>query len=39
MLPIVFGCVVGIVMAAYVISALGHVGEYRDPHDWSDDDE
>lgn len=37
MLPAVIACVVGIVIAAYTISALGAVGRFCDPHDWEDE--
>lgn len=36
MLPFVIAAVTGIVIAAYFIAAIGSVGDYIDPHDWTD---
>lgn len=40
MLPIVFACVVGVVLGACAITLIGKgMGDYDDPHDWVMEDE
>lgn len=39
MLPAVIALIVGISLGAYLIELLDGLGEFKDPHDWSDDDQ
>ena len=40
MLPVIMACVVGVVLGACAITLLGKsMGDYDDPHDWTEDED
>ena len=39
MLPAIVALIVGISLGAYIIELLDDIGEFRDPHDWTVDDD
>lgn len=39
MLPAIVALIVGISLGAYLIELLDGLGEFKDPHDWGDDDQ
>ncbi len=39
MFPYIFAAIVAVSIVGYILDALSAVGDFNDPHDWSDDDE